>query len=144
MNTDEMPQGNIAGASRHFIATNTNHNVWLMGQAGQQQALDGDSGHPPRLTVHNGMLGMCPAGCVDGQAAQPGSTRTPSSSVQLGALGWSQHCCTAQLGGDAQHVGTDTRARPSNCAETLKSGDEKPLVIGHHSAEPSNLVGTLC
>ena len=28
---------------------------------------------------------------------------------------------TAQLGGDASHVGTDIRARPSNCAETLKA-----------------------
>ena len=27
----------------------------------------------------------------------------------------------AQLGGDASHVGTDIRARPSNCAETLKA-----------------------
>ena len=28
---------------------------------------------------------------------------------------------SAQLGGDACHVGTDKRARPSNCAETLKA-----------------------
>ena len=28
---------------------------------------------------------------------------------------------SAQLGGDACHVGTDIRARPSNCAETLKA-----------------------
>ena len=28
---------------------------------------------------------------------------------------------TAMLGGDAERVGTDIRARPSNCAETLKA-----------------------
>jgi hypothetical protein len=46
----------------------------------------------PCLTVCNGMLGVCPAGCVGGKAAKPGFARTPSPSVQLGAIGWSPHC----------------------------------------------------
>ncbi len=48
--TDEMSQGS-AGASGHFSATNTNHNVWLMGRAGQQRDLDGDSGYPHRCPL---------------------------------------------------------------------------------------------
>ena len=79
------------------------------------------SGYPPRCpysAVRKWMPGVCPAGCVGGQATQPGSTRTPCPSVQQSGVGV-RH--TALLGGDASHVGTDIRAKPSNCAETLKA-----------------------
>jgi hypothetical protein len=69
-------------------------NVWLIGRAGQQ-LWTGTADIPPAvpwLTVRNGVPRVCPAGCVGGQAAQPGPTRTPSPSEQLGAVGWSPHC----------------------------------------------------
>ena len=48
----------------------------------------------PFLSVRIWMPGVCSAGCVGGQATQPGSTRTPSPSVQLGGVGWSPLCPT--------------------------------------------------
>ena len=82
------------GRGGHYNATNTNI-TWLMGGRGSSGLWTGTADIPPAvpwLTVRNGMPGVCPAGCVGGQAAQPGSTRTPSPSVQLGAVGWSPHC----------------------------------------------------
>jgi hypothetical protein len=70
------------GRGGHYNATNTNI-AWLMGRAGPQRALDGDSGYPPAvrvswLTVHNGMPGVCPAGRVTcGRAGCPAGVYTP-------------------------------------------------------------------
>ena len=96
----------------YYNAPNTIHNGWLTRRAGPQRGLDGGSGYPPRCplsyrsSVRIGMPGVCPAGCVGGQAAHPGSTRTPSPSVQLGAVGWSPQCPARARRRYACHVGT--------------------------------------
>ena len=81
----------------------------------------GIAGVPPAIPITlsaSEMPGVCSAGRVGGQANQPRPTRTPSPSVKRSGDGASH---AVLLGGDACHIVTDIRARPSNCSETLKA-----------------------
>ena len=88
---------------------------------------------------------------VGGQGTQPGSTHTPSPSVQLIGFGWSPYRlvrgrrCARRHRHKVQIVRTPWtpavlpwgRRHPTVCSV----GDEAPLVIGSHAAELSNLLG---
>ena len=73
---------------------------------------------------------------MGGQATPPRSTRTPSPF----AAWWCWLVATLPCsGGDAVHVGTDKRARQSNCAKTLKASG---TVLGwRHPLTPRCSVG---
>ncbi len=130
----------MAGRPNHQFALTLKGRI--TGRAGPHRGEDlaGIVGVPPTTpillllllrfkTSSSWMLGVLPVLTtwhVGGQAAQPGPARTSSPPVQRGGAGVR---LTALLGGDARHVGycyivtlgTGTRARQSNCSETLKA-----------------------
>ena len=86
----------------------------------------------PCLTVRYEMQGVCPAGGVGGQAAQPGSTRTPSPSVQLGAVGWSPQCPARgrRLPRRHRHKGQTVKLRGNPEGQRYRPG--VATSYGHH------------
>ena len=119
----------------HFNVTNTNPNGRLTGGGGRSGVWTGAADIPPAVpchTVRNGMPGVCSAGCVGGQAHQPGSTRTPSPSVQSGGVGWSPHCPTRgrRLPRRHRHKGQTVKLRGNPEGQRYRPG--VATSHGHH------------